>query len=480
MTASLAAPCEGSPDGTPGNAAAKHPRLTLAATILASTLAFVDGSVLNVALPALAASFEASPAEIQWTVNAYMLPLSALLLFGGAAGDRFGRRRLLLLGIILFTLASIACALASSLEMLLAGRAVQGIGAALLMPNSLAILGATFAGEHRGRAIGTWAAVAAMAAAIGPPLGGWMIDAIGWRSIFLINAPIALAAILLALRYVLESRGDDEDRLDWAGAALATAGLGALTWGLTLWSSHRLFGPLSAAATAAGALLLLLFVLVERRRGDRAMMPLGLFGSSTFIGLTLLTLFLYGALGGFFVLLPFVLIRSGYGAMEAGLALLPFPLIIALGSRFMGRLAERIGPKAPLTIGSLVTALGYLLLIRVDTEIDYFSTIFPAIVVLSLGMAGAVAPLTTAVLGCVDARYTGTASGFNSAVSRTGGMIATALVGAVIASQGAALLSSFRIAAAIGAGLALAAASSALLLLRSSARDDRLPTDGRS
>lgn len=480
MNASLAAPSESRPGGTQGSAPAKHPRLTLAATILASTLAFVDGSVLNVALPALAASFDASPAEIQWTINAYMLPLSALLLFGGAAGDRFGRRRLLLLGIILFTLASLACALAPSLEVLLAGRAVQGIGAALLMPNSLAILGATFAGEHRGRAIGTWAAVAAMAAAIGPPLGGWMIDAIGWRSIFLLNPPIALAAIVLALRYVEESRGDPGVRLDWLGAGLATAALGTLTWGLTLWSSHRMFGPLSAAATAAGALLLLLFVLVEHRRGDRAMMPLGLFGSSNFIGLSLLTLFLYGALGGLFVLLPFVLIRSGYSAMEAGLALLPFPLIIALGSRFMGRLAERIGPKAPLTIGSLVAAAGYLLLIRIDTEVDYFSTVFPAIVVLSFGMAGAVAPLTTAVLGSVDARYTGTASGFNSAVSRTGGMIATALVGAVIASHGAALLSSFRFAAGIGAGLALAAAASALLLLRASARDDRLPADERS
>jgi EmrB/QacA subfamily drug resistance transporter len=436
--------------------------------------------VLNVALPALGASFEASPAEIQWTVNAYTLPLSALLLFGGAAGDRFGRRRLLLLGIVLFTLASIGCALAPRLEMLLAARAVQGIGAALLMPNSLAILGATFAGEHRGRAIGTWAAVAAMAAAIGPPLGGWMIDALSWRSIFLLNPPIALAAILLLLRYVEESRGEDEVPLDWGGAALATAGLGALTWGLTLWSSHRMLGPLSAAATGAGALLLLLFVLVEHRRGDRAMMPLGLFGSSNFIGLSLLTLFLYGALGGLFVLLPFVLIRSGYSAMEAGLALLPFPLIIALGSRFMGRLAERIGPKAPLAIGSLVAAIGYLLLIRVDAEVDYFSTIFPAITIMSLGMAGAVAPLTTAVLGSVDARYTGTASGFNSAISRTGGMIATALVGAVIASQGAALLSSFRIAAAIGAGLALAAAASALLLLRARPPKDGLPAGERS
>jgi EmrB/QacA subfamily drug resistance transporter len=475
MNASLAAPCDSMPGSAQGSAKAKHPRLTLAATILASTLAFVDGSVLNVALPALAESFDASPAETQWTVNAYMLPLSALLLFGGAAGDRFGRRRLLLLGIILFTVASVGCALAPRLEVLLAGRALQGIGAALLMPNSLAILGATFAGEHRGRAIGTWAAVAAMAAAIGPPLGGWMIDAVGWRSIFLLNLPIALAAIILALRYVDESRGEDDVRLDWAGAALATAGLGAMTWGLTLWSSHRLFGPLSAVATAGGALLLSLFVLVEHRRGDRAMMPLGLFGSSNFIGLSLLTLFLYGALGGFFVLLPFVLIGSGYGAMEAGLALLPFPLIIALGSRFMGRLAERVGPKVPLTVGSLVTAIGYLLLIRVDAEVDYFATIFPAITIMSLGMAGAVAPLTTAVLGSVDARYTGTASGFNSAISRTGGMIATALVGAVIASEGAALLASFRFAAAIGAGLAVAAAASALLLLRASAGDDHLP-----
>ena len=437
-----------------------HPQLTLAATIFASSLAFIDGSVVNVALPAISHNLGGGAADLQWVVNAYLLPLSALLLLGGGAGDRFGRRRLLVLGTAVFAAASLACALAPTLAVLLAGRAAQGIGAAMLMPNSLAILGTAFEGEARGRAIGTWAAVGAGAGAVGPLLGGWLVDHVGWRAIFLINLPIAAGAIALALAYVAESRDDKPGSLDWTGGLLAMAALGAATYGLTLAAGVNGGGTafLIAAAVFAG-----LFVAAEHRRGDRAMMPLALFGSRSFIGLTLLTFLLYGALGGLLVLLPFVLIRAGgYTALAAGAALLPFPVVIAAASRWIGSLAARIGSRLPLTIGPVVVACGLRNWPRCSAPSgSYWTHVFPAVLVIALGMAGAVAPLTTAVLASVDAQHTGTASGFNSAVARTGGMIATAALGAVLAGTGAALEASFRSSAWIGVGIALAAAASA-------------------
>jgi EmrB/QacA subfamily drug resistance transporter len=475
MPTSLPGPTDPAAAAAAPSGAARHPRLVLTTTILASSLAFIDGSVVNVALPAIGRSYGASAAELQWAVNAYLLPLSALLLLGGAAGDLYGRRRLLIIGTTLFAAASLACALAPSLELLLAARAVQGVGAALLMPSSLAILGSAFSGERRGRAIGTWAAAGAIAGALGPLIGGWLVDTVGWPPIFLVNLPVALAAILLAFRYVEETDVEPGSRLDWGGGLLATAGLGALTWGLTSWSSQSMLWPGAGAATAAGVVLLSLFLLAERRQGDRAMMPLALFASSSFVGVTMLTLLLYGALGGLLVLLPFVLIEAaGYSALAAGAALLPFPLVIALGSRLMGRLAERIGPRVPLTVGPLIAAAGYLLLTRVEGDSAYWDSVLPAILLLSLGMAGAVAPLTAAVLTSVDRRHTGTASGFNSAVARTGGLIATALIGGVISSAGSALLPAFHAAALVGAGAAAAAGGCAYLLLGNVVRPQRL------
>ena len=442
-----------------------HPHWVLAATILASSLAFLDGSVVNVALPAIGTALKASAADLQWTLNAYTLPLSALLLMGGAAGDHYGRRRLLIGGINLFAFASIACALAPSLDVLLPARALQGVGAAMLMPNSLAILGNAFSGEAKGRAIGTWAAVGAIASAVGPPLGGWLVEAIGWRAIFFINVPVALGAVLIALRYVEES-AEGAQPLDWTGALLATVALGALTWALTLWSSGDTMTGSAWVGLIAGSLALAAFVAVEYRRGERAMMPLSLFGSRAFAGLSVLTFALYGALGGLLVLLPFVLIRSGgYAPLDAGFALLPFPIVIGAGSRLMGMLTARAGPRLPLSVGPLVTAIGFALLVRVDPQGSYWTSVFPGMVVIALGMAGAVAPLTTAVLSSVDATHTGTASGFNSAISRTGGLIATALSGAVIAQSGAALVGSFHIAALIAAGAALIASATAFLTL---------------
>ncbi|MES2444300.1 MAG: MFS transporter [Pseudomonadota bacterium] len=437
------------------HADAKHPTLTLVACILASSLAFIDGSVTNVALPAIGADLHATPAELQWTINAYLLPLSALLLIGGAAGDHFGRRRLLIAGIALFALASVACALAADLTMLLAARAVQGVGAAILLPNSLATLGNAFSGEARGKAIGTWAAAGAIAGAVGPPLGGWLVDAVGWRAIFFVNLPVALLAMAIAWRFVAESvKG--ELPLDWPGALAATLALGALTWALTLWSSHRAIDAAVVIGIAAGLALTGLFLWIEHTRGDKAMMPFALFGSRAFAGLTVLTFFLYGALGGVLLLLPYVLIEAGhYTALQAGLALLPLPLGIGIASRLMGRLTTKLGPRLPLSFGPMVVAAGFALLFLVGAEADYWTSVFPGVTVIALGMSCVAAPLTTAVLASVDDRHAGTASGFNSAIARTGGLIATAIAGAVIASAGSALIAAFHFAALVGAATAV-------------------------
>jgi EmrB/QacA subfamily drug resistance transporter len=455
MTATLPAPCDRSTATATRAVETPHPRWTLTATILASSLAFIDGSVVTVALPAIGRSYAASATDLQWTINAYLLPLSALLLIGGAAGDHYGRRRLLIAGTTIFTLASIACAIAPSLAVLLAARALQGIAAALLMPNSLAILGSAFVGEAKGRAVGTWAAAGSMASAAGPPLGGWLIDLVGWRAIFLLNVPLAAAAIAIAWRFVAES-SEGEQPLDWTGAALATIALGLLTWALTLWSGNYAATSAVWMGLILGSAALGVFLVVEKRRGDRAMMPLGLFGSHAFVGLTALTFLLYAALGGLLLLLPYVLIESGgYSPLAAGMALLPFPLVIGFASRLMGRIAERTGPRWPLTVGPIVTGLGFALLVGVEPEASYWESTLPAILVIACGMAGAVAPLTTAVLSSVDARHMGTASGFNSAIARTGGLIATAAAGAVIARSGAALVTAFHTAALIGAALAV-------------------------
>jgi len=473
LSSTFPAACDGSISecAKDGSGGPEHPRLVLAATILASSLSFVDGSVLNVALPAIGSAFRASTPEVQWVINAYLLPLSALLLLGGAMGDLYGRKRMLIGGIFLFAASSLLCAFAPSLPVLLAGRALQGLGAAMLLPSSLAILGDTFRGEARGRAVGTWAAAGAMAGAGAPLLGGWLVDRVGWSSIFLINLPIALGAILLAWRFVRESADRRRPSPDWAGALLATLGLGALTWGLTVWSAEKQAGAASLIAIAGGAAFSILFVVVERKRGKAAMVPLALFGSRSFVGLTLLTFLLYGAFGGLLVLLPFTLIEAaGYSALMAGAALLPLPILIALGSPLMGKLAERLGPRLPLTIGPLLVTGGFLLALRIGGEVDYFTQILPMVILLSLGMAVAVAPLTTAVLTSVDSGHTGTASGLNSAVARTGGLVATALIGAVIASRGAALVAGFHQAMIAGAVMAAAASLSAFLLLKEGKR----------
>lgn len=443
-----------------------HPRWTLVACILASSLSFVDGSVLNVALPAIRNSYGAGAADIQWVVNAYLLPLSALLLLGGALGDHFGRRLLLVVGTSLFALASLLCALAPSLPLLFAARGVQGIGAALLLPNSLALLNAAFSGEKRGRAVGIWAAAGAAAAAIAPLIGGWLVGTVGWPSIFYINLPLALGAILLALRFVAESREPGAGRTDYAGALLATAGLGGLTYALTLWSATRHFTNAALMSLGGGTIMLAAFLWVEYRRGQRAMMPLALFKGRCFSGLNLLTFLLYGAFGAAMLLLPYVLISSGgYSPVQAGLAMLPLPILMTAVSPTMGGLAAKIGPRIPLTIGPIIVAAGMVLSRLVTEDSSYWAGAFPAILVMALGMTIAVAPLTSSVLGSVEEQHVAMASGFNSAVARTGGLIATALLGSVLASKGEQLFAGFHMAMFVSAGVAAVAAIVALTML---------------
>jgi len=449
---------------------AAHPNLVLCTSILASSLAFIDGSVVNVGLAAIGHDLAGGGADLSWVVNGYLLPLSSLLLLGGALGDRYGRKRILLGGIALFALASLLCAFAPGLWLLVAGRVLQGIGAAMLLPNSLAILGATFEGDRRGHAIGIWAAAGAATGAIGPLLGGWLIDTIDWRAIFWINLPVAALALLMGWRWIQAADGAKPVALDPGGAILASVGLGCVTWGLADASAAKRITLASGAALAAGILILLAFLWIERRAGERAMLPLKLFGSSSFSGLNLMTFLLYGALGALLLLVPYVLIQAlQYSAKEAGAALLPLPIVLAIGSPLMGKLAGRHGSRLPLAIGALVVSAGFLLAMRIGTG-GYATTVLPALLVISLGMACVAAPLTTAVLSSVDAGHTGIASGFNSAVARGGGLIATALLGVVLTASGRALLAPFHAALIVCACSAFASSVCAFVWVRSDNR----------
>ena len=443
-----------------------RPRGVLVTTILASSLAFIDGSVVNVGLPAIGRSLAADGAALAWIINGYLLPLSALLLLGGAAGDRFGRRRVLLLGVALFALASLLCAGAASVAWLIAGRVLQGCGAALLMPNSLAILGASFDGEARGRAIGIWASVGAALGAIGPLIGGALIDVAGWRTIFLLNLPVAALALFFGVRWLRDEALAANRKLDLAGAALASIGLASLTWGLTDASTAGAVSGGGAAAMGAGVLILVLFLFIERGAGASAMLPLALFASRSFVGLNLLTFLLYGALGALLVAVPFILIEvAGYSAAAAGAALLPLPIVIALASSTMGRIAIKTGARLPLTVAPVVVAGGFFLAMRIGGGATYWSSTLPALLLIAFGMAGAVAPLTTAVLSSVDAAHTGVASGFNSAVARCGGLIATSLLGLMLAARGAPLMAAFHVAMGVAGVVALASGVCAFVWL---------------
>ena len=436
-------------------------------SVCASSLSFIDGSVLNVALPAMRESLDASAAEIQWVVNGFTLPLAALILLGGALGDHQGRRRWLVIGTALFGVASLICALSASLALLLAGRALQGLAAALLLPNSLALLNGAYEGEARGRAVGIWAAAGAISAAIAPLIGGWLVDHAGWPSIFYINIPFAAAAVAVALIKVPESRNSQQTPIDIAGAALATLGLGGLAYGLTLWSSHRSLSLVAGLSIAAGIALLAVFLFAERRAGKKAMIPLRYFGERCFSSLNLTTFLLYGTFGSCLLLLPYVLIAAGgYSPVAAGMSLLPLSILMGVGSPLMGKLTTRIGPRIPLTVGPLVVAAGFLLATRVASDQDYWTNVLPAVTLIAIGMSILVAPLTSTVLISVDPEHTGMVSGFNSALSRAGGLFGVSLLGAVLSQQGDALLGPFAVAMIIGAAVAALSALVSFVGLR--------------
>jgi EmrB/QacA subfamily drug resistance transporter len=401
----------------------------LAATILGSAMAFIDGTVVNVALPQIQARLNATAIDAQWIVESYALFLAALILVGGSLGDHYGRRRIFTLGVVMFAAASVLCGLASSPEQLIVARAVQGVGGALLVPGSLAIISASFEEERRGRAIGTWSGFSGITAAIGPVLGGFLVDNVSWRAAFFINVPLAVVVLWISFRHVPESRDPDARRLDIPGAVLATLGLAGVVYGLVESQNSGFTDPRVLVSLALGVAALVAFVFVEGRV-EEPMMPLSLFRSRNFAGANLLTLFLYAALGGSLYYLPFNLIQvHGYSATAAGSAFLPFVLITFVLSRWAGGLVVRYGAKLPLVIGPTITAAGFVLFALPGTEGSYWTTFFPAVVVMGLGMALVIAPLTTTALTAVSGRHAGLASGVNNAVSRTASLLCIPVLG---------------------------------------------------
>jgi len=405
-------------------------RWVIAATVLGSGVAFLDGSVVNVALPSIGRDLHTDVAGLQWTLDAYLVTLTALLLFGGGLGDRLGRKRVFIMGLIAFTIASVGCAAAPNATVLALARALQGAGGAFLVPGSLSILAASFAEDDRARAIGVWSGLAAISGAIGPFLGGWLVDAASWRFVFLINVPITAVTIAITVRHVPESRAAGNAPLDLAGAMLASLGLGGACWALIQGPQGMDAGVVVAAVVGIGALVAFL---VREARHANPMLPLSLFRSAQFSGANGTTLAVYAALGAAFFLIVLELqLALHYSALESGAALLPVTAFMLLLSSRSGALAQRIGPRVPMTIGPLLVAAGMLLFTRVHPGAHYVTAVLPGAVVFGLGLSATVAPLTAAVFAAVDPGELGIASGVNNAAARLAGLLAVAVLPAIV------------------------------------------------
>ncbi|MFJ3622371.1 MFS transporter [Streptomyces iakyrus] len=396
----------------------------LLTTVLGSSMAMLDSTVVNVALPRIGRDLDANLSALQWTVNAYMVTLAGLILLGGALGDRFGRRKVFVVGVVWFAVASLLCGIAPNAGVLIAARALQGVGGALLTPGSLALIQASFHPDDRGRAVGLWSGFGGIGAAVGPFVGGWLVDGPGWRWVFLLNVPVALVCVPVALRHVPESGGEGaHGRFDVLGAVLGAVALALVTYALIEAGGG---GAVVAVSAVAGLAAAVAFVLVERRRPD-PMMPPDIFASRQFTAVNLVTLCVYAALGGFFFLAALQLqVVVGYSALAAGTALLPTTVLMLLLSARSGELADRIGPRIPLTVGPLLCAAGMLLMLRVGQGASYVADVLPALLVLGLGMVTLVAPLTATVLGSVSVVRAGLASGINNAAARAAGLLAVA------------------------------------------------------
>ncbi|HEY0936326.1 MAG TPA: DHA2 family efflux MFS transporter permease subunit [Trebonia sp.] len=460
-------------------------RWALAATVLGSGIAALDATVVNIALPAIGRDFHASVASLQWVIDGYTLPLAGLLLLGGALGDAYGRRKVFLIGIVWFALASLACGLAPDDGFLIAARALQGAGAALLTPGSLAILQASFAPQDRSKAIGAWSGLGGVAAAAGPFLGGWLIGAVSWRLVFFINLPVAVAVLAIAARHVPESRAPGpRPPLDVTGALTISLALAGLTYGLIDASADGWTSPVVLASLAAGVILFAAFCTVELR-SSHPMLPLTVFRARQFSAANAVTFVDYAALGGALFLVPVVLQEvSGYSPLQAGMALLPLTAIMLALSARSAALASRIGPRLQMTVGPLLIAAGMALFARVHGSGDYLTQVLPAVLVLGLGLAANVAPLTATALSAAPAEHSGIASAVNNDVARAAGLIAVAVLPALAGLTGAAYLHpaaltrGFHVAVLIAAAVAAAGGLLAALTIRNPVRTGAGPDPG--